>query len=170
VGGPPAWGLGGGLTTLPRETQYLLRITMHSLGAGRITWHNLCTGKWTLNQVLRIEAAKAAARPTARLREVTRVPTGRPPTPPERRRNERPVCWQCGKSGHFWRDCRQRRPGQTGQGSRTRTEVTEPSIKPPRYAVNVLAEWAKGSLISDGWVQEKPCRVTIDTGGVCDCR
>jgi hypothetical protein len=22
VGGPPAWGLGGGLTTLPRKTQY----------------------------------------------------------------------------------------------------------------------------------------------------
>jgi predicted aspartyl protease len=28
----------------------------------------------------------------------------------------------------------------------------------------VLAERAKGSLIADGWVQEKPCRVTIDTG------
>jgi hypothetical protein len=30
VGGPPDWGLGGGLTTLPRKTQYLLRITTHS--------------------------------------------------------------------------------------------------------------------------------------------
>jgi hypothetical protein len=28
----------------------------------------------------------------------------------------------------------------------------------------VLDEWAKGSLIADGWIQEKPCRVTIDTG------
>jgi hypothetical protein len=28
----------------------------------------------------------------------------------------------------------------------------------------VLAEWAKGTLTADGWVQEKPCRVTIDTG------
>jgi predicted aspartyl protease len=28
----------------------------------------------------------------------------------------------------------------------------------------VLAELAKGSLNADGWVQEKPCRVTIDTG------
>jgi hypothetical protein len=36
----------GGLTTLPRKTQYLLRITTHSLGTGRITWHNLSTGKW----------------------------------------------------------------------------------------------------------------------------
>jgi hypothetical protein len=27
-----------GLTTLPRKTQYLLRITTHSLGTGRITW------------------------------------------------------------------------------------------------------------------------------------
>jgi hypothetical protein len=41
VGGPPAWGLGGGLTTLPRKTQYLLRITTHSPVTGRITWHNL---------------------------------------------------------------------------------------------------------------------------------
>jgi hypothetical protein len=38
VGGPPAWGLGGGLTTLPRKTEYLLRVTTHSLGTGRITW------------------------------------------------------------------------------------------------------------------------------------
>jgi hypothetical protein len=44
VGGPLAWGLGGGVTTLPLETQYLLRITTHSLGTGRITWHNLSTG------------------------------------------------------------------------------------------------------------------------------
>jgi predicted aspartyl protease len=28
----------------------------------------------------------------------------------------------------------------------------------------VLAKWTKGSLITGGWVQEKPCRVTIDTG------
>jgi hypothetical protein len=41
VGGPPAWELGGGLRTLPCKTQYLLRITTHSLGTGRITWHNL---------------------------------------------------------------------------------------------------------------------------------
>jgi hypothetical protein len=47
VDGPPAWGLGGGLTILPRKTQYLLRIITHSLGTGRITWHNLSTGKWT---------------------------------------------------------------------------------------------------------------------------
>jgi hypothetical protein len=29
------------------KTQYLLRITPHSLGTGRITWHNLSTEKWT---------------------------------------------------------------------------------------------------------------------------
>jgi hypothetical protein len=32
VGGLPDWVLGGGLTTFPRKTQYLLRITTHSLG------------------------------------------------------------------------------------------------------------------------------------------
>jgi hypothetical protein len=36
VGGPPAWGLGRGLITLPHKTHYLLRITMHSLRTGRI--------------------------------------------------------------------------------------------------------------------------------------
>jgi len=81
-----------------------------------------------------------------------------------RRRNERPLCWWCGQPGHLQRDCRQRPPGETGQDSRTRTGVSEPSRKRPRYAVKVLAEWAKGSLIADGWIQEKPCQVTIDTG------
>jgi hypothetical protein len=47
VGGPPAWELGGGLTTLPCKTQYLLRNTTHSLGPGWIIWHNPSTGKWT---------------------------------------------------------------------------------------------------------------------------
>jgi hypothetical protein len=51
VGGSLTWGLGGGLTTLPRKTKYLLRITMHSLGTGRITWQNLSTGKWTCDLV-----------------------------------------------------------------------------------------------------------------------
>jgi hypothetical protein len=73
---------------------------------------------------LKFEAAKAAAWPTARQREVTRVPTGRTPTLPERRRNERPLCWQCGNSGHFWMDCRQRPPGETGQDSRKRRSVS----------------------------------------------
>jgi hypothetical protein len=52
-----------------------------------------------LNQALKLEAAKAAAWPTARLRKVTRVPARRPPTPPERRQNERPVCWRCKRPG-----------------------------------------------------------------------
>jgi predicted aspartyl protease len=28
----------------------------------------------------------------------------------------------------------------------------------------LLAELAKGRLTADGWIQEKPCRVTINTG------
>jgi hypothetical protein len=41
VGGPPAWGLGGGLTTLPRKTQYFLRITTYrSLGRPRRRWED----------------------------------------------------------------------------------------------------------------------------------
>jgi predicted aspartyl protease len=50
------------------------------------------------------------------------------------------------------------------QDPRTRRGVSEPSITPPRFTVKVLAEWAKGRLTADGWIQEKPCRVTIDTG------
>jgi hypothetical protein len=45
VGGPPAWGLGGGLTTLPRKTQYLLRITtlsIHEEIKSRLNSGNAC--------------------------------------------------------------------------------------------------------------------------------
>jgi hypothetical protein len=95
---------------------------------------------------------------------VTRVPTARPPTPPERRRSERPVCWWCGQPGHLQKYCRQRPPEEMGLGPRTRRGVSEPPITPPRFTVKVLAERAKDSLTADGWVQERPCRVTIDTG------
>jgi hypothetical protein len=37
-GGPPAWGLGGGLTTPHRKSTNLLRIILQSLGPGRILW------------------------------------------------------------------------------------------------------------------------------------
>jgi hypothetical protein len=117
-----------------------------------------------LNQAVKLEAAKAAAWPTARLREATRVPTESPPTPPECRRSERPVCRWCGQPGHIQKYCRQRPPEEMGQDPRTRRGLYESPIKPPLYAVKLLAEWDKGSLIADGWVQEKPCWVTIDTG------
>jgi hypothetical protein len=59
-----------------------------------------------LNQALTLEEAKAAAGPLPRLREVIRAPSGTTPSPPQRRRDERPVCWQCGTAGHLRRDCR----------------------------------------------------------------
>jgi hypothetical protein len=120
--------------------------------------------KEALNQALRLKAAKAAAWRTARLRKVTRVRTGRPPTPPERRRNERPICWQCRKPGHFRRYCRQRPPEEMGQDQRTIRGPSESSITPLRFTLKVLAKWAEGSLTADVWIQEKPCRVTVDTG------
>jgi chromosome segregation ATPase len=101
---------------------------------------------------LKFEAAKAAAWITARLQEATREPTERPPTPPECRRSEQPACWWCGQPGHIQKYCRQRPPEEMGQDPRTRKGVSDSPIKPPRYAVKVLAEWAKGSLIADGWV------------------
>jgi hypothetical protein len=122
--------------------------------------HLLLGGAYTLNeaisQALKLEAAKAAAWLTARMREVTRVPTERPPTPPERHRSERPVCWWCGQHGHLQKYCRQRPPEEIGQDPKTRRRVSESSITPPRFTVKVLAEWAKGRLTADGWMQEKP--------------
>jgi predicted aspartyl protease len=50
------------------------------------------------------------------------------------------------------------------QDPRTRREPSESSITPFRFTLKVLAKWAEGSLTADGWIQEKPCRVTIDTG------
>jgi hypothetical protein len=117
-----------------------------------------------INQAVKLEAAKAAAWPTARMREVTRVPTARPHTPPERRRSERPVYWWCGQPGHLQKYCRQRPPEEMGQDPRKRRRASEPSITPPRFTIKVLAKWAKSRLTADFWIHEKPCRVTIDTG------
>jgi hypothetical protein len=40
--------LGGGGCQLPHKTQCLLQNTTHSIGPGRILWHNLNVRKWTL--------------------------------------------------------------------------------------------------------------------------
>jgi hypothetical protein len=47
-------------------------------------------------------------------------------------------------------------------GTRRGLPASTPSS--PQLTVNVLAKWTEDSLIADGWVQERPCRVTIDTG------
>jgi hypothetical protein len=69
-----------------------------------------------LNQALKLEAAKSAAGPPPRLREVTRAPSGTTPPPPQRRRDG-PVCWLCGTAGHRRRDCRQRPHEESDQNS-----------------------------------------------------
>jgi len=58
-----------------------------------------------LNQALKLEAAKAAVGPPARLRELTEAPA-RASQPNDRRREGPPLCWQCGSAGHLSRDCR----------------------------------------------------------------
>lgn len=70
-----------------------------------------------LNQALKLEAAKSAAGPPARLREVTRAPAGTKPPPFQRHRDGRPVCWQYGAAGHLGRDCRQRPQEKSDQNS-----------------------------------------------------
>jgi hypothetical protein len=67
-------------------------------------------GDWNLNesliQALKLEAAKAAAGSPARLQGLTGAPSMEN-YPTERQREVRPVCWQCGSTGHLCRDCRQ---------------------------------------------------------------
>jgi len=48
-----------------------------------------------LNQALKLEAAKAAAGPPARLRELTGA-HARTSQPPDRRKGGQPLCWHCG--------------------------------------------------------------------------
>jgi hypothetical protein len=61
-------GVGRGLTTLPRKTQYLLRNTTHNLRSGRIIWHNLSTGKdmrfgtWNVRSLYRSGSLKTVAK------------------------------------------------------------------------------------------------------------
>jgi hypothetical protein len=47
-------------------------------------------------------------------------------------------------------------------GGEGRTPAYE--VKPPRYALNVITEKAALSLVTQGWVGDKPCQVTVDTG------
>jgi hypothetical protein len=117
-----------------------------------------------LNQALKLEAAKAVAWPTARLREVTRVPHGRPPTPPERRRIGRPVCW---KPGHFWRDYRQRPRDIRDQETRKSRRVEGPAVFSP------LIPSTNGKCVgqvADGWIQERPFRFVHRHRGARDHR
>jgi hypothetical protein len=78
----------------------------------------------------------------------------------------------CGQPGHFRRYCRQRPTEEMDQDPRTRRGLSESSITHPRFTLTVIAKWAKGRqpLTADGWTQEKPCRVTIDTGAVTVAR
>jgi hypothetical protein len=39
------------------------------------------------------------------VREAPAVSALKRTRPTENRRNGRPVCWQCGRTGHLWREC-----------------------------------------------------------------
>ena len=79
------------------------------VGDREVKQHLLMGGDRTLNealiQALKLEAAKVAAGPPTRLQELTGAPA-RASQPPDRRREGRPLCWQCGAAGHLRRDCR----------------------------------------------------------------
>jgi hypothetical protein len=63
--------------------------------------------------------------------------------PTENRRNWRPVCWQCGRTGHLWRGCPRgpvkepigksnwRRDCATGRRSEARRQMAESARTPP---------------------------------------
>jgi hypothetical protein len=79
------------------------------------------------------------------------VPVREAPTPSESKRarptpkrgNRRPVCWQCGRTGHLWRECLRgpvkgtvdkgdwRRDCATGRGSEAKRQMPESARTPP---------------------------------------
>jgi len=94
--------------------------------------HLLMGGDWTLNealnQALKLEATKAAAGPPARLRKLTGA-SARVSQPPDRRREGRPLCWQCGSADHLRRDCRREpREDRTRETSKCQWEEGPTSI------------------------------------------
>jgi hypothetical protein len=116
-----------------------------------------------LNQAVILHAVKAAAGLQAKLREVIRVRGGTPPSPTERRRDGRTLCWRCRKPGLFRMECRQR-PHEECQISEARRRPPTSPPSPRRFTLNVLAKGPEDRLIADGWIQEKPCFVTMDAG------
>jgi hypothetical protein len=85
----------------------------------KVKQHLLMGADRTLNEALhqdfKLEAAKAAAGPHTRLREVTRASSVTIPRPPQRRREGRPVYWQCVTVGQLRRDFRQRPEEESDQ-------------------------------------------------------
>ena len=69
----------------------------------------------SLNQALKMETSKAAAQPPARLQELTGA-LARASQLSDRRREGRPLCWQCGSASYLCRD-RRRGPREAYQGS-----------------------------------------------------
>lgn len=84
---------------------------MNSARAWAVKQHILMGGDQTLNealnQALKLEVAKAAVGPPARLQELTGA-LARGSQPPEHQREGRPVCWQCRSTSLLRRDCRWR--------------------------------------------------------------
>jgi hypothetical protein len=52
---------------------------------------------------------------------------------------------------------------ETGEGQRKGANAGI-CIKPPHYALTDITEKTDTSLVTQGWVGDKPCRVTVDTG------
>jgi hypothetical protein len=52
---------------------------------------------------------------------------------------------------------------ETGEDRRIRGDAGI-CIKPPHYALTGVTEQTDTSLVTQGWVGDKPCRVTVDTG------
>jgi hypothetical protein len=87
---------------------------------------------------------------------MTRVPTARPPTPPERRRNEPPGMLAVRKTRTFPEGLQAEAARDQGPsiGKRLRACARRgpPASVPssPRLTVNVLAKWTEDSLIAGG--------------------
>jgi hypothetical protein len=53
---------------------------------------------------------------------------------------------------------------ETAEGRRNRSDVGISIKPPPHYALTDITEKNDTSLVTQGWVGDKLCRVTVDTG------
>jgi hypothetical protein len=131
----------------------------------------------------------AAARP---YKNITMTYRQKQPPPTWRRNARETCCWRSGEPGHFGNNCvygwkadnvrslkyderligdqatTEKRTGEVannrekseGRRRRARADVY---IKAPHHALRVITENADPSLVTQGWVGDKQCLVTVDT-------
>jgi hypothetical protein len=119
-----------------------------------------------LNQALKLEAAKVAAEPPAKLLELTgALARASQPSDPQRKglcagsADLLVTCTEIARRDHVKRETR-------AQEMINASENGSPLVSPtstPQFTLNILGQGSHDSLIAKGWVQGKPYWVTINT-------